>query len=390
MSTEGVDVTEAAVVASMLASDNVPDENQSAKCFSCDAALKGLFCSECGQKNDNYRRSIFSLIADLFGSIFSLESRIWRTWGNLLFRPGKVAREFSDGRRMFWSSPVRVYLAMSIILFGFMGVTGTHLLSIDLDVTRKDNIEKPVAELTKDDLEMKWATQFFETQRQIDARNKDRDFELIEKWLGTEPSRQAERAIEAATTAVEGAVIPADAQEGLQEVSQELGIGGETDSNGNFNLTINGKKLDSERATELVTGFIKNPAVLTASFNKWLPRLMFIMMPFTMLLGAVFIRDREKGLLFDHLVHAAYIHAVAFFLLFAGILLSKVISGGVVFQAIFIGLLIYLPLSLKRMFGRGWFKTLLTSYSVGFVYLIIISIALIGVISWDISKTVTL
>ena len=390
MSVEGVDATEAAVVASMLASDNVPDENQAAACFSCKAPLTGLFCSECGQKNDNYRRSIFSLIADLFGSIFSLESRIWRTWGNLLFRPGKVAREFSDGRRMFWSSPVRVYLAMSIILFGFMGVTGTHLLSIDLDVTRKDNIEKPVAELTKDDLEMKWATQFFETQRQIDARNKDRDFELIEKWLGSEPNRQAERALEAATNAVEGAQIPAEAQEDLQEMSQELGIGGETDSNGNFNLTINGKKLDSNRATELVTGFIKNPAVLTASFNKWLPRLMFIMMPFTMLLGAVFIRDREKGLLFDHLVHAAYIHAVAFFLLFAGILLSKVLPGSLVFQAIFIGLLIYLPLSLKRMFGRGWFKTLLTSYSVGFIYLIIISAALIGVISWDISKTVTL
>lgn len=376
MSIEGVDATETAVVAAMLASDNVPDENQSANCLSCGAAMKGLFCVECGQKNDNYRRSIFSLIVDLFGSVFSVESRIWRSWLALLFKPGKVAREFSDGRRTHWSSPVRVYLAMSIILFGFMGVTDTHLMSLDVDVRQKTDVEKPVEALTQADLQVKFKTHFFETQNEIDIRNKDRDFDLIERWfeLGTQQGlAQAQQALKNV--------------EDVEEIPQ-IGIGGETDEDGNFNFVINGERIGTEGSSEIVTGFMKNPAVLTASFNKWLPRLMFIMMPFTMLFGALFIRDKEKGLLFDHLVHAAYIHAVAFFLLFSGIILSKLIPGAWVFRAIFIGLLIYLPLSLKRMFGRGWFKTILTSYTVGFIYLTITSLALLGVIAWDLSKTV--
>lgn len=387
MSVEGVDATEAAIVASMLASDNVPDANQSANCFSCKAPLKGLYCTECGQKNDNYRRSIFSLIADLFGSIFSLESRIWRTWGNLLFRPGKVAREFSDGRRMHWSSPVRVYLAMSIILFGFMGVTSTHLMSLDLDVQRKDGVTAPVTELTKDHLEVKWNTHFFETQRQIDERNEDRDFDLIEKWFALDMGEDAADIVEELKSGIDE--INKDIEDiGNDSPLDDINIGHETDDDGNFNLVLNGQQIGSKRTSEVITGFMKNPGTLTASFNKWLPRLMFIMMPFTMLFGALFIRDRKKALLFDHLVHAAYIHAVAFFLLFAGIIASKFISGMWVFGFIAVSLFFYLPISLKRMFGRGWFKTVLTTYTVGLIYLIVTSLALMGLIVWDVSKVI--
>ena len=109
---------------------------------------------------------------------------------------------------------------------------------------------------------------------------------------------------------------------------------------------------------------------------------MFIMMPFTMLIGAIFIRGRGNALLYDHLVHAAYIHAVAFFLLLLGILLSFIFPGATVSKALFVIMLIYLPLSLKRMFRRGWLKTIWTSYGVGFIYafnMTIIMTALLGV-----------
>ena len=115
---------------------------------------------------------------------------------------------------------------------------------------------------------------------------------------------------------------------------------------------------------------------------------MFVMMPFTMLFGALFIRDRKKALLFDHLVHAAYIHGVAFFLFLVGIILARVFPASSVFSAIFIALLIYLPLSLKRMFGRGWFKTIFTTYTVGFIYLFVLTIALAGTVVWEISRVV--
>jgi len=100
-----------------------------------------------------------------------------------------------------------------------------------------------------------------------------------------------------------------------------------------------------------------------------------------MFIGAIFIRGRGNAMLYDHIIHAAYIHSVVFFLLFAGILASYIIPGTVIAQAMFIGLLIYLPISLKRMFSRGWIKTLWTSYAVGFIYLFILFIGLVIILS---------
>ncbi len=366
MSTEGVDATEAAVVASMLASDKVPDENQSANCFSCEAPLKGLYCSECGQKNDNYRRSIFALLWDLLASIFSLESRIWRSWAALLLKPGKVAREFADGKRMYWSSPVRVYLAMSIILFGFMAITNTHLVSFDMDVRKKEGIEKPLEQLVRGDLESTLNVYFFETQAKINARNEKRDFDLIQHYLalGMENSQGEESG-----------------------TNLETSVG--SDDDGGLNLKIKGKQYGPDEGSRLITTFVRNPKVVTDSFNKWLPRLMFIMMPLTMFIGAIFIRDREKGMLFDHLVHAAYIHAVSFFLLLLGIILSRIFHPGVVFSFIVVVMTVYLPISLKRMFGRGWFKTILTTYSVAIIYAFVFSTTLLLLMVLETANTLS-
>ncbi len=385
MATELVDDSnEAALVAAMLASDKVPDKNQAGHCFSCDTPMKGLYCTECGQKNDNYRRSIFALAGELIGSIFSLDSRIWQTWGNLLLRPGRVPREFADGARTKWSSPVRIYLAMSIILFGFMSWTNTHLMSLDVEAVVKDGVEKPYEELTEADLATNWQTRFFETQKDIDTRNAGRDFKLLDIWLKGNQDRLTEQA---EVSLEEAAAIDEELPEALKNLP-ETNVAKTED--GGFNITIGGERLGGEQGSRFMMNLIKSPALLTDSFNKYLPRLMFFMMPFTMLLGAIFIRDKKRALLFDHLVHAAYIHALAFFLFLAGILLSKVLPGIWVFRGIFIMLLIYLPWSLKRMFGRGWFKTIMASYMVGFIYLFIMILALTGFISWDISKTLAL
>ena len=44
----------------------------------------------------------------------------------------------------------------------------------------------------------------------------------------------------------------------------------------------------------------------------------------------------------------------------------------------FLGIAVYLPLSAKRMFKRGWFKTIFASYSIailyGFAMLVIVTI----------------
>ncbi len=372
----------------ILDADNIPNDNQSHQCFSCQQTFTGIYCNGCGQKNDNYRRSLFSLLIELGGTLTALEGRIWRTWGALLFKPGKVAREFADGARTKWSSPIRTYLAMSLILFGFLAVTNTHIISFDVNVKPKDGITKPRADLTAEDLSFEAAIHMLERQSEIDARNATRDFELIKrKMLNEDGSLRMDfdlgedddagvsgaiddvnAAIDDVQTQIKSAESPNDTQitaNGRSIVVDESG-----------QILVDGKPVEARRVSEFVFDFMQNPAVVTDSFRVFLPRLLFFMMPITMFIGAIFIRGRGNAMLYDHIIHAAYIHSVVFFMLLLGIMASYILPGSLVGRTIFIALLIYLPISLKRMFGRGWIKTIWTSYGVGFIYSLILFIGL--------------
>ncbi|HHL43773.1 MAG TPA: hypothetical protein ENJ42_09150 [Hellea balneolensis] len=145
-------------------------------------------------------------------------------------------------------------------------------------------------------------------------------------------------------------------------------------------------RLSPNRMSKLFLQIVRNPGLVNGIIYKWLPRIMFLMMPITMFIGILFIRGRGNALLYDHLVHAAYIHSVAFFLLFLGVLLMYILPGALVAKTLMVILLIYLPLSLRGMFHRGWIKSIWASYGVGFIYLLIVSTVATGIVSYQVWK----
>lgn len=360
-----------------LDADTIPNDNQAHHCFSCDQAFTGIYCNSCGQKNDNYRRSLFSLLVELGGTLTALEGRIWRTWGALLFKPGKVAREFADGARTKWSSPIRTYLAMSLILFGFLAWTQTHIFSVDVNVQPKAGVTKPKADLVAADLDFEFRTHMFERQSTIDARNAERDFDLIKRKLFNENGGLSfnipigEDEMEQVQEDIAKAQEEINKSEKVDVTFPEI----EMDKDNN-QMIINGKPVDSDALSSFALNFIQSPSLVTNGFRVWLPRLLFFMMPLTMFIGAIFIRGRGNAMLYDHIIHAAYIHSFGFFLILIGIILSKFIPGSLIAKTLCIIMLIYLPLSLRRMFKRGWIKTIWTSYGVGFIYSVILFIGL--------------
>lgn len=379
-----------------LSADTIPDANQAHYCFSCEEPITGVYCTSCGQKNDDFRRSIFSLVIETISTMFGFESRIWRTWLTLLTKPGKVAREYADGARTKWSSPVRVYIAMSIILFGFLSCTQTQIVSINIDAERADGAPVDINDMTPKDVSIKFSTQMFVRQSEIDARNEVRNFDLIELWLREginfnsddddedteEENSNGEVAIEDgpdAQTQPKEAIADEAGKTVTGEIQNDAQAQTETNTGNNPKPNTiyvsdafgNQRSITSNEYAPVIMAIIRNPEIINRGLFKYLPRVMFIMMPFCMLLGALFIRGK-RALLFDHLVHAAYIHAVAFLLLLIGIIIGLFFKSPAVNLSLLGIMTLYLPLSLKRMFGRGWFKTVLTSYTVGLNYLLTI------------------
>lgn len=343
----------------LLDADTIPNANQSLNCFSCGESMSGVYCYACGNKNDNYRRSIWSLGAELFASLTAFEGRIWRSLRSLILKPGQMAREFSDGARQKWTSPIRLYLATSLLLFGYIALSQTQLVAFG---TKMDGSSV----ISVGEGKTNYSPEIFFLERK-----------------STIQKRVTEEAIKSFEKNMADMVNDESAPENVEETDK---------SNIKFNnATGESFSLDSEGLRQAVSIALREPERINAPISKWLQRLMFAMMPFSMLLGAIFIRGREKAMLFDHLVHAAYIHAFSFLLLFVFMLLVQFtpIKGLLwIYTAI---LLIYLPISAKRMFGRSWFKSILTSYGVGAIYtfiMILILTLLIGMGVSDIVKDV--
>lgn len=87
------------------------------RCLNCGAALSGQYCGQCGQRATSRLISLWELVRDAFGDLFELDSRLWQTLVPLLARPGRLTREYLEGRRARYMPPFRMYLVLSLVFF---------------------------------------------------------------------------------------------------------------------------------------------------------------------------------------------------------------------------------------------------------------------------------
>lgn len=104
-------------------------------CANCGAPLSGEFCASCGQSREDLRRPIWGLAADTLDGLFSWDGRMLTTLRQLYTRPGKVARDYADGKRASFTPPVRLYLVVSLVFFAAMTVSGIRIIAVDTAMT---------------------------------------------------------------------------------------------------------------------------------------------------------------------------------------------------------------------------------------------------------------
>ncbi|WP_077033061.1 DUF3667 domain-containing protein [Pelomonas sp. KK5] len=107
-------------------------------CANCGATLGGRFCQQCGQAA-HVHRSLLHLVEELLHGIFHFETKAWRTLGMLAWRPGRMIREYIDGRRARYVAPLPLFLFMMFALFL------TFSLTTNLDGADKAEAATPPA-----------------------------------------------------------------------------------------------------------------------------------------------------------------------------------------------------------------------------------------------------
>lgn len=93
------------------------DDEPPVPCANCGTLLHGQYCSTCGQRARERMITFWELVQDAGDLLASLDSRLWRTLGLLLFRPGRLTLDYLQGRRARYVAPLRLFIASSLVFF---------------------------------------------------------------------------------------------------------------------------------------------------------------------------------------------------------------------------------------------------------------------------------
>ena len=93
-------------------------------CHNCGIRLTGPFCAACGQKAVPLSVTMHEFVHELTHETLHVDGRIFQSIRRLLLSPGFLTREYIQGHRARWISPIRLYLIFSVAFFAFSAITG--------------------------------------------------------------------------------------------------------------------------------------------------------------------------------------------------------------------------------------------------------------------------
>ncbi|MFY0713266.1 DUF3667 domain-containing protein [Seonamhaeicola sp. NFXS20] len=93
-------------------------ENNLQVCKNCNEPLKGLYCSHCGEKIvESQDFSIKIILTQFFSGLFNIDAKFYKTFINLIFKPGKLTVQYIEGVRKPFMKPIQVFLISNVLFF---------------------------------------------------------------------------------------------------------------------------------------------------------------------------------------------------------------------------------------------------------------------------------
>lgn len=126
------------------------------KCLNCgqDLDISEKYCHHCGQLNSTKKLTFEDFFTEFFGGILAYDSRLYQTLEALFFNPGKISKDYVEGKRARYVNPYKFYLSVSIIFFIIWGFSRnfSNVEGVDLKHPEK-NASATVDSLETDTIE---------------------------------------------------------------------------------------------------------------------------------------------------------------------------------------------------------------------------------------------
>lgn len=349
------------------------------RCLACDTPIIGPYCHACGQKDDDCRRSIISLAAEVVRDTAAIDGRFARTCRESLIKPGGHLRQYAHGRRSPFTPPVRYFFVILFVFFAALWATDRNILVVQLipeapeDAQPDGQIRVAMGDAFDDALQE--AVDELELEVTEEVRAQLDDAEVVDDIpLEVRERLDATKLAELEAVALEDAsrprIIPYG---GFFVKARDLTYTDEEKEWIRERMSFNGEvqffdqTMSSQRIGEALLFTMQNPSAFNNALNEAIPILLLLFVPLMAILGAVFIRGPD-ALIYDHLLLSIQTHAFAFVVLIFTLATASFLPGEVGGLLFLIGVPAYYLISAKGAFGRSWRKTTAATLFIGMIY----------------------
>ena len=345
-------------------------------CLNCGAELQGQYCGQCGQRASGRLISLWELTRDAFGDLLELDSRLWRTLIPLLVRPGKLTRDYLEGRRARYMPPFRMYLVLSVIFFVVAFFDPRDDLSLLFEPEPENPPEQEIE--TEEELE--------DAQRNLDAARQKIDDLADQGILSEEQASEARAALDDSEEGGNGFTVTGSS-EGFN-----VDYDPETDT-----CTASGveelpawlqRRLTQKRLEEICQRIAADEGKTFFSLLlDNIPVALIVLLP-VMALVLKGLYPLSRRYFVEHLLFFVHFHAFFFLILTLQILFSRIaglifipepISVLVVVAASFY-IPVYLYKAMRRVYGQGFLLTFTKYLGLSVAYIIGASFTMVGAV----------
>ncbi len=330
--------------------------------------------------------------------MFNFEAKFWNTIIPLLIKPGKVSRDFIEGKRQRYINPFRFYLTVSIVFFLIVGLYKTvqkyEALATDASkeiakVKKKDSLNIGKAKEILNNKKIDSLANFSKkiTEKDIDSIKKKVDSQL-KNFIIPVPEKARKKILEEIDKEAKDTTVLNKVNKNNKNLNFQFGDDTRLDVFLNYldknpepDIDIALDSLGYEKNFTNRFLFTRAKSLYAFSESKetreqFLNQLLsygsvalFIFLPFfTLFLKLYYIR--RKYTYVDHLIFVFHVQTV-FFMLFSFhfiFLMFHLDSNIWIFITLF---LLYLFLAMKKFYQQGYFKTflkfILLNISFGFI-----------------------
>jgi hypothetical protein len=307
-------------------------------CLNCSQSLMSQnYCPNCGQENSNRNLSVWILLGDFMRDYFSFDAKLFRTLVPLMIKPGRVPKEFIEGKRVRHIPPFRILIFTSFLFFFIWGIT------FDSGSDGDDRVSSMVNQ-GLDSLNS--ATEGKDVQAVI-LGNDMANFQLTNGDLDEESGTQMK---------IEQIKLLVDKGFSVKQAVDSVAV----------DNTVMEKKL----YTQIAKIYTSDKSTLVKYFIGNLSLIILVIQPFfAFLLWLIYVRKRKKYRYIQHLIFSFYFHAWALVMCTVGVLLQQIFKTFDLasFMLAISGL--YILVGMKYFYEQNWLKTILKTALVGILYL---------------------